>query len=494
MLSPAVSKKQFLDWSSKYNFIPVWVEFSSDIFTPVEVYLSLKKENSPSYLLESVEQAENLSRFSFIGISPVEVFSINNEHPADKINEFLKEFSHPDIGKDFPFTAGIVGYIGYDMVRFFEPVVLKSQALYPEAMFMLASLQVSFDHIRKVMRITRWVDLREVSRSKHREYYDKAVADIDKAVKKILRGRSLMPLPFDRLMKGKESVRGALRGVKSNFSKKKFLNAVEKAKDYVYNGDIVQVVLSQRFEFETKAMPFDVYRVLRLLNPSPYMFFMDFPKKKLSLVGASPEMLVRFKDGIIETHPIAGTRRRGRDADEDVRLAQDLLNDPKERAEHIMLVDLGRNDVGRVAELGSVEVKDFMHIEYFSHVMHIVSRVIGKAKASINAMDVLSAVFPAGTVSGAPKIRAMEIIEELEPEPRGVYAGGVGYFDFSGNMDMCIAIRTIVFYNNKSLVQAGAGIVADSIPELEYKETQNKARAQIWAVRLAEELFKKEES
>ncbi len=492
MYNPAVSKKLFLSWARKYNLVPVWVDLSSDIFTPVEVYLSLKKRQSPSYLLESVEQADNLSRFSFIGVDPIDVFSVDNEHPGNAIESYLREFTHPDPGDDFPFIAGIVGYIGYDMVRFFEPVSLKSQRDYPEAMFMLASLQVSFDHLKKMIRVTKWVDLRGIESGEYGRLYDESLEDLNKSIKKILRGRQLLPLSYDRLMKSRGLVKGALRGVKSNFTRKQFIRAVEKAKDYIYNGDIVQVVLSQRFEFETKAKPFDVYRVLRLLNPSPYMFFMDFPARCLSLVGASPEMLVRLQDGVIETHPIAGTRRRGKDRDEDNRLAQDLLGDPKERAEHIMLVDLGRNDIGRVARLGSVEVKDFMHIEYFSHVMHIVSRVIGQAKKGIGPMDVLASVFPAGTVSGAPKIRAMEIIDELEPDPRGAYAGGVGYFDFSGNMDMCIAIRTIVFYNDKSLVQAGAGIVADSVPELEYKETQNKARAQIWAVRLAEELLKKE--
>ncbi len=494
MYSPAVSKKLFLSWAKRYNLVPVWVELSSDIFTPVEVYLSLKRKKSPSYLLESVEQTDNLSRFSFIGIEPIEVFSINNKHPAGIIDSYLKEFIHPDLAEDFPFIAGIVGYIGYDMVRFFEPVDLKYQKDYPEAMFMLASLQVSFDHLKKMVRLTKWVDLRNVDTRDHSRLYDESVRVLDKSIRKILRGRQLLPLFYDRLMKSRGLVKGTLRDIRSNFTKEQFIHAVERAKDYIYNGDIVQVVLSQRFEFETEADPFDVYRVLRLLNPSPYMFFMDFPAKNLSLVGSSPEMLVRLQDGVIETHPIAGTRRRGSDRDEDNLLAQDLLNDPKERAEHIMLVDLGRNDVGRVARLGSVEVRDFMHIEYFSHVMHIVSRVIGRARKGVGPMDVLSSVFPAGTVSGAPKIRAMEIIDELEPDPRGVYAGGVGYFDFSGNMDMCIAIRTIVFYNNKSLVQAGAGIVADSVPDLEYKETQNKARAQVWAVRLAEELLRKEGS
>ena len=489
---PSVNKTTFLSWSKRYNLLPVWIDLSADIFTPVEVYLSLKKKGKASYLLESVEQSAGIARYSFIGFEPIETVAISGEHPRRKLNALLNAFKVPLFGHDFPFSTGLVGYISYDMVRFFEPVKVKSQSEYPEAMFMLPSVQIYFDHVKKLMRVVKWVDLRTVKKRNVEKLYSEAVKELNNIVGAIIKGRNLPAVEYSRLNELRKKVKGAFKSVRSNFTKKQFLSAVEQAKEHIYNGDIVQVVLSQRFEFETNAQPFDVYRVLRLLNPSPYMFFVDFPESKLSLVGASPEMLVRLNDGVIETHPIAGTRRRGKDLDEDKRLAEDLLNDPKEIAEHVMLVDLGRNDVGRVAKLGSVEVKDFMHIEYFSHVMHIVSRVLGTAKKGIKAIDVLSSAFPAGTVSGAPKIRAMEIIDELEPCSRGVYAGGVGYFDFRGNMDICIAIRTIVFYNNRSLVQAGAGIVADSVPELEFKETQNKARAQILAVRLAEKIGKKE--
>ncbi len=478
---PSISKREFDSLKKRYDLVPIWVDLSTDLITPVKAFLSLSDKRRPSYLLESVEREESIARFSFLGVGALDLVSISGQDPREGLKQVLGKYRVPPSDGAFPFEGGFVGYLSYDLVRFFEPVNLKVQRDYPEAIFFLPEVQVAFDHREQRMRVIVWTMSSESS-------YEEGVKKLDRAVQRLKRSSETKFLDYSILASARKEVRGALKGVRSNFTRKRFLEAVEKAKYHIYDGDVVQVVLSQRFELESGVDPFTVYRVLRLLNPSPYMFYLSFPKFSLSLVGASPEMLVRLKDGIVETHPIAGTRRRGRSREEDQRLAEDLLSDEKERAEHVMLVDLGRNDVGRVAELGSVRVEDFMHIENYSHVMHIVSRVLGRLRSGLSALDVLSATFPAGTVSGAPKIRAMEIIDELEPTARGIYAGGVGYFDFSGNMDICIAIRTIVFYNNRSFVQAGAGIVADSVPELEYKETQNKARAQVLAIRLAEKI------
>ena len=457
------------------------MDLSTDVLTPLGTFLSLADDNSPSYLLESVEREESIARFSFLGIGALELISVSKRDPRDRLGEVFCRYEIPPLDNAFPFGSGFVGYISYDLVRFFEPVNVKVQEDYPETMFFLPKVQVAFDHKEQRMRVLLWMKAEQAD-------YEKGSVRLYEILNRISKSSHAELFNYSVLESARREVRGTLKGVRSNFTKKRFLQAVEKAKSHIYNGDVVQVVLSQRFEMNTEVHPFWVYRVLRLLNPSPYMFYLSFPHQGLRLVGASPEMLVRLKDGIVETHPIAGTRRRGRNREEDLVLAKDLLSDEKERAEHVMLVDLGRNDVGRVAELGSVRVDDFMHIERFSHVMHIVSRISGRLKTGLSALDVLSSTFPAGTVSGAPKIRAMEIIDDLEPTPRGIYAGGVGYFDCSGNMDICIAIRTILFYNNRSFIQAGAGIVADSVPELEYKETLNKARAQILAIRIAEKI------
>ncbi len=461
--------------------VPIWIDIFADIITPVDAFLSLSDNRKPSYLLESVEQDESIARFSFLGIGALESVCICDNDPRIPLARVLREYTAPVLDGVFPFDGGVVGYLSYEVVRFFEPVRLKIQNDYPDAMFFLPEIQVAFDHREQRIRIILWMKREEADYQYGIDRLQEILARLRDRPKKNF-------LDYSILKSARREVKGALKGVRSNFSKKAFLEAVEQAKYHIYDGDVVQVVLSQRFEVKTKVDPFQVYRILRLLNPSPYMFYLSFPDYKLTLVGASPEMLVRLKDGQVETRPIAGTRRRGATKEEDQRLAQDLVSDEKERAEHVMLVDLGRNDVGRVSELGTVKVEEFMKVENYSHVMHMVSQVKGTLKKGLSALDVLSSTFPAGTVSGAPKIRAMEIIDALEPTPRGVYAGGVGYFDFSGNMDICIAIRTIVFYNNKSYIQAGAGIVADSVPELEYKETLNKARAQVLAVRLAEKI------
>ncbi len=476
-----ISKDEFSSLKKKYNLVPLWMDLSTDIITPLGAFLSLADNHQPSYLLESVEREESIARFSFLGVGALESIVISGRDPRGCLNEVFRRYRVPPLDGVFPFEGGFIGYLSYDLVRFFEPVDVKVQGDYPEAMFFLPEVQIAFDHKEQRMRVLLWMKA---------EYsdYEQGMNRLYEILGRMGRSSQREFFDYSVLESARREVRGTLKGVNSNFTKRRFLQAVERAKHHIYNGDVVQVVLSQRFEMEAKVHPFLVYRILRLLNPSPYMFYLSFPNQHLRLVGSSPEMLVRLKDGVIETHPIAGTRRRGRNREEDLILAKDLLSDEKERAEHVMLVDLGRNDIGRVSELGTVRVEEFMHIENFSHVMHIVSRVSGRLKPGLSALDVLSSTFPAGTVSGAPKIRAMEIISNLEPTPRGIYAGGIGYFDFSGNMDICIAIRTILFYNNKSFVQAGAGIVADSVSELEYKETLNKARAQILAIRLAEKI------
>ena len=474
----------------KHNFVPVWQDVSSDIFTPVEVFLSLaKRGNRPSYLFESVEQGEGIARYSFLGTDPVLEVVVSGEDPRPALRQALASVRPAPIDGAYPLELGLVGYVAYDVVRFFEPVRLRGQSEVPEVYFFLPRIQVAFDHREQRVRFVVWVPTAGLDRRRLEEAYDSARRRLEALIAGVGKtAKTLSPIDWEELRQIRKKVRGEFRGVRSSFSRRRFVDAVEKAKAYIRDGEIIQVVLSQRFELTTSASPFDVYRVLRILNPSPYMFYLSLPRYRLHLVGSSPEMLVRVSGGRVETHPIAGTRRRGRDAEEDARLAEELLADEKERAEHVMLVDLGRNDLGRVCVPGTVKVKDFMRVENYSHVMHIVSRVYGELQRGKDAIDVLSATFPAGTVSGAPKIRAMEIIEELEPIPRGIYAGAVGYLDFKGDMDLCIAIRTIVFYNDKSYIQAGAGVVADSVPELEYLETQNKARAQILAVRFAESI------
>jgi anthranilate synthase component 1 len=376
----------------------------------------------------------------------------------------------------------MVGYMGYDVVRFFErlPNQPKNDLNLPDMLFVLAKNLIIFDHINHKMKVVSSVEIDpKASKAKKEAAYRAASAQIDKTVAEITK-------PFT-MGSDKNPAKFSPNGVRSNFTETEFERIVQEAKKKIKAGDIIQVVLSQRFCVKLNTEAFDLYRSLRVLNPSPYMYYLNFGD--LQIVGSSPELLVRCEDGVVETRPIAGTRRRGKNEKEDASLAQDLLKDPKERAEHIMLVDLGRNDLGRVCQRGTVKVDEFMIIEKYSHVMHIVSNVKGNLKPGKDAFDVLQAAFPAGTVSGAPKIRAMEIIDELENVSRGPYAGCIGYFSFSGNLDSCITIRTIVVTNGQAYVQAGAGIVADSVPSKEYKETVNKARAQILAIEKAYQQF-----
>ncbi len=479
---------EFKRLSEKGNLIPVYREILADTFTPVTVFLKLG--GTPSFLLESVEGGEKWARYSFIGSRPskvlrgrgkaVEVIEgsntplvIESDHPIDIIKQELAAYDPVEV-KGLPrFFGGLVGYIGYDMVRFFEQVQQagKEGLGLPDFFLMLTDTMLIFDSLRQKIQV---VSNAHINGGDIEVVYRESIQKIDAII-------SRLKAPTEPLNRDDG---GDSDGFTSNMQKQEFLSAVERSKQYVMAGDIVQVVLSQRFERPTRVDPFMVYRALRVINPSPYMYYLDTGDAKL--VGSSPEILVRMEHGRIVLRPIAGTRRRGETEAADRTLEHELRRDPKEIAEHIMLVDLGRNDVGRVAKTGSVSVSDLMTVERYSHVMHLVSHVEGDLKDGLDAFDVLAACFPAGTVSGAPKVRAMEIIEELEPARRGPYAGSVGYFSYSGNMDMCITIRTLIMKDDKVYVQAGAGIVADSEPETEYMETVNKAKGMMKAVDMAE--------
>lgn len=462
-------------------------ELPADLETPVSVYLKLRDEN-PSFLLESVEGGERIARYSFIGVQPRAQYILKNgeihitgEHetrapqhhtdPTRFLQAELARFPTQRVPGAPRFTGGMVGYLAYDAVRFFEPTLQKhiGPPNIPDGIYLLADTIVAFDHAhRSLFLIANVLD-----------------GDTEAANRKLdaIAARINAPLP-------PAAPPAARHGkTESNHTQPQFERMVAAAKEHIAAGDIFQVVLSQRFTRETNAAPFDVYRAVRRLNPSPYMFFFDFglvDGEPLYLVGSSPEMFVRLENRRASLRPIAGTRARGANATADAALAAELLADPKERAEHVMLVDLGRNDIGRVCDYGTVNVSEFLSIEKYSHVMHIVSHVEGALRPELSAFDLVRAAFPAGTVSGAPKVRAMQIIADLERSSRGAYAGMVGYFGFDGNMDTCLAIRTMVGRGNTVSVQAGAGIVADSDPATEYQETVNKASAMLRAIEMAE--------
>ena len=482
------------------NLIPVYREFAADLETPVSVYLKLMSEVGPSFLLESVEGGEQVSRYSFVGVNPRGRISLNGrsitdqrqdrtetrdlaegEDLLDVIKAELSRFTPADLPGLPRFQGGAVGYLGYDVVRYFEnlPETAESVLNIPDAIFLLADTLVVFDHARH--RLILLANVR-VNGDVEESYVD-AIQRIEQVSEKLL--RPLPAIPQRRWgVKRKNSSASALV---SNMKPEHYQKIVADAKEHIAAGDIFQVVLSQRFSRETSAHPFAIYRALRMLNPSPYMFYFDFGNElDMQVIGASPEMHVRLEDGVASVRPIAGTRPRGLTPQQDAELAQELLADPKERAEHVMLIDLGRNDIGRVSEYGTVHVRNLMVVEKYSHVMHIVSHVEGKIKSNLDAYDLMRATFPAGTVSGAPKVRAMEIIEELEGQRRGLYAGAVGYFSYDGSMDTCIAIRTMLVQDETVYVQAGAGIVADSDPATEHQESVNKAKALFVAVEHAE--------
>ena len=478
------------------NLIPVYREFAADLETPVSVYLKLMDEFGTSFLLESVEGGEQVSRYSFIGVEPRDIMSLKGNtvsHLAEGeeitrelaegedilhvVKEKMGEYTVADLPNLPRFSGGALGYMGYDVVRFFEklPETAASVLDFPDAVFMMADTLVVFDHARHRLMI---LSNARVNGDVEAAYVD-AIQIIERVSERLI--RPLPAIPYKRWgMKNDGEF-------SSNKTQAAYEKMVEDAKEYIKAGDIFQVVLSQRFSRQTNAHPFAIYRALRMLNPSPYMFYFDFGPYDMQVIGASPEIHVRLEDGTATVRPIAGTRPRGKTPDEDDAMEKDLLADPKECAEHVMLVDLGRNDIGRVSEYGTVEVSDLMTIERYSHVMHIVSHVTGTMKQDMDAFDLMRATFPAGTVSGAPKVRAMEIIEELEGERRGLYAGAVGYFSYDGSMDTCIAIRTMIMQEDTLYVQAGAGIVADSNPTKEFEECANKARALLVAVDKAEQ-------
>ncbi len=480
------SFSEFEKLANRGNLIPVYSEFLADMDTPVSAYLKIK-DNSYSYLLESADSGNLWGRYSFIGFRPfLRILSRDQEMEIWEKGQriILKDIENPlhmlrDISKRYrpvplkelpPFQGGLVGYINYDLIRKWErlPGISPKDPTSPEAIFTACGAIIIFDHFTHMAKVVAFAHKREGKNLK--ETYGDACSLVDETIEKL-------QSPISKI--GSCSTL-AISELKANYKKDDFEDAVRRAKDYIVSGDVIQVVLSQEFSGEIKGEDFSLYRNLRSVNPSPYMFYLNFGEVKL--IGASPEILVRLTDGKIELRPIAGTRPRGASSEEDQALEKDLMADPKERAEHIMLVDLGRNDAGRVAAPGSVHVPRLMEVERYSHVMHIVSRVEGLLGPDKDCFDLFMSAFPAGTVSGAPKIRAMEIISELEPCQRGPYAGAVGYFGFSGNMDFCITIRTITINNDKLSIQVGAGIVADSVPANEYEETLRKAGAMFKAI------------
>jgi anthranilate synthase component 1 len=511
------SRKEFLALAKEHTLVPVCRTLTADLETPVGAFLRAAWPERECFLLESVEGGEQVGRYTFIGLAPFKrivargrAITITEGRKVTRTEGDIFDVLRQALGGHKParlpglppFTAGAVGFFSYDAVRQIErlPALAADELGVPDACLLFFDEVLAFDHVRKEIWLVVTAD---VTRTRPADApaaaYDKAVERLDKLEKRLAR-----PLPKLPAQHGE----GKLR-VKHRTRKRDFLAAVARTKEYIAAGDIFQAVLSQRFDVVPEADSFQVYRALRTVNPSPYMFFLRFApegplgglpnqpetsskrsmgSETLELAGSSPELLVRVHRGKVEYRPIAGTRPRGANEKEDQALADEMLHDEKERAEHVMLVDLGRNDVGRVSQFGSVKVERLMFVERYSHVMHIVSTIEGRLKPELTAVDALRACFPAGTLSGAPKVRAMEIIEELEPVRRGTYGGAVLYADFSGNLDSCIAIRSMLAIGGKGYVQAGAGIVADSVPELEHQEALNKAQAMIRAVERAREM------
>ena len=484
-------KETFADLAAKGNLIPVYREIMADMDTPVSAFRKID-DGCYSFLLESIEGGEKWARYTFLGATPsvvirsrgkcVEILKtdappeiITTDDPLDIVREYLDRFQPVEIDGLPRFFGGAVGYLGYDMVRFFEELSTSKPAVIGafDSCFLITDTLLIFDNVRQKIKVVANAHL---DGSSPEDAYREAVSRIDALIARL---KTQLPPAATSSPSGKPV------SFVSNVSREGFEAAVEKAKEYIRAGDIIQVVLSQRFSGELTVEPLDIYRVLRTLNPSPYMFFLRLGDAVV--LGASPEVMVRKEGERVELRPIAGTRPRGGTPEEDQRLEEDLLADPKERAEHVMLVDLGRNDLGRVCKTGTVCVSELMVVERYSHVMHIVSNVKGELQSGKNAFDLVRATFPAGTLSGAPKVRAMEIIDELEPCRREIYGGAVGYFSFSGNMDLAIAIRTLVVKDGSIHLQAGAGLVADSDPAAEYQETVNKAMAIVKAIETVEQ-------
>ncbi|MEE2657776.1 MAG: anthranilate synthase component I [Candidatus Latescibacterota bacterium] len=487
-LRPSVA--EFSEHAARGNTIPVFREILSDTETPVSAYLKVRAESEYSFLFESVEGGERAARYSFLGIRPSAVFRSRGHHyevqdlstgkvsksegdPRDGLRQLMQRYQGVHIDGLPRFTGGAVGYLSYDGIRLAEeiPDTGEDDLDLDEMVFALFDTVVAFDNLRHTTLLISNAHVDELGEAKAYEEAARCIAELEELL--------CRPTPDVAIRGG-----GRMQEVRSNISRERYVSAVERCLEYIRAGDIFQVVFSQRFQVDIGVDPFSIYRVLRTINPSPYMFHIHMAG--FEILGASPEILVRVEDGTIEVRPIAGTRARGRDEKEDQRLERELLADEKDRAEHIMLVDLGRNDVGRVSTYNTVRVTEMMEVERYSHLMHIVSNVRGELDAGMDAIDALFACYPAGTLSGAPKVRAMEIIDELETTRRGVYGGAIGYLDFSGNLDTCIAIRTMVVKDSTAYIQAGGGIVADSDPDAEFQETVNKAMALLRAVEMAE--------
>ncbi|MDD3065356.1 MAG: anthranilate synthase component I [Endomicrobiaceae bacterium] len=466
-----------------YRIIPVSRTIYSDVRTPIEVLKILKSISRHCYMLESLEDSTNWGRYTFLGYDPKLEFtctngivtlngkSINTNNPNQYIRQILDEYKSPKFAYLPPFTGGLVGYFSYDYIKYGEPTLnldAKDEEKFKDIDLMLFDKVIAFDNLKQEI-----VLIVNVKTDNFEENYNAAVKELDKMADLIKNGEAVNPKPL--------KIKSDFRYL---FSKEEFCNMVDKAKKYIFEGDIFQVVLSNRAEADVEGTLFDTYRVLRMTNPSPYMFY--FSSDDIEIAGASPETLVKLNNDTLYTFPLAGTRPRGKTEEEDTKLKRELLSDPKELAEHNMLVDLGRNDLGKISEFGSVLVEKYKTIEAFSHVMHIGSTVSSKIRKDKSALDAIEAVLPAGTLSGAPKIRACEIINELENNKRGIYGGAIGYIDFAGNMDTCIAIRIAFKKNGKVFIRSGAGIVADSVPESEYQECINKAKAVINALKSAE--------
>lgn len=492
MLKPTL--EEFKEKSKQGNLIPVYKEILADLDTPVSAYMKISG-GEYSFLFESVEGGEKWARYCFLGCDPKIIISLkgnkvtveNNGHTETReitdgssmtgLKDILAEYEPVEVAGLPRFSGGAVGFIGYDMVRSFEelPQDTEDDLNVPDARFIITDNLLIFDNVAQTIKIVSNI---HVKNDDAVEAYHQAAKNIAVIENKL---RSDLPaaVPDEGVDNSEKQTR-----IESNFEKEQYKDAVQRIKEYILEGDAIQVVLAQRLKFNISKDPFTIYRALRTINPSPYMYYLKFGD--IRVVGSSPEILVRLEGDKIEVRPIAGTRKRGQSEEEDQALEKDLLSDEKELAEHIMLVDLGRNDVGRVAETSSVVVNEQFIIERYSHVMHIVSNVQGRLKDGLDSYDVLAATFPAGTLSGAPKIRAMEIIEELEPTRRGLYGGAVGYISFSGNMDTAIAIRTLLIKEDTAYLGVGAGVVADSVPENEFEETMSKGRALLKAIELAE--------
>ena len=489
MVKPTL--EEALSLAGDYKVIPVCKEIFSDIRTPIQVLKILKKASEHCYMLESVENQEKWGRYTFLGYKPklcvtcmnghLKVTDVNGTvireedvtHPADCINEIIAQYKSPRL-EGFPsFTGGLVGYFAYDYIKYSEPKLnldAEDQEGFNDVDLMLFDKVIAFDNVKQKMLIIANAKTDHLA-----ENYKKAVDEISEIIELIKHGEEAHIEPAHMTSE-----------YRSLFDKESFCSMVEKAKRYIYEGDIFQVVLSNRLEADFEGSLFDTYRVLRTINPSPYMFY--FSGDEIEVAGASPETLVKLENGVLHTFPLAGTRPRGKDKAEDMKNEQELLADEKERSEHNMLVDLGRNDIGKISSFGSVEVEKYMSIERYSHVMHIGSTVRGEIREDCTVTDAVDAILPAGTLSGAPKIRACEIINELENNKRGIYGGAIGYIDFTGNLDTCIAIRIAFKKNGKVFVRSGAGIVAGSVPENEYQECINKAKAVMRAIEISQEM------